>query len=277
MTTVSPSFAEIYPYLVQYMGGYNSFDSNPYDFECEDGWFLWALRLATNATGYKNIQQEEDIYGRIAKELNEAMDNGLIEKQNTMPSALLSPYKKGYTRKIISKIFESFAYTASYKDISIQNEIEYIQDDHTEQEIKDKYENLTYEKSLIVSGEEGSEPEELKVRTLIISGIITIYRWTGMVLLILGVISYILLVVNMIIGLKNKDVERVEKFIISSGVLGLLFTLIAGIAYNEVATAYSIKVLYLCGAYPLVTIFSIMTIIIIIPEIKLFFSKKHEE
>ena len=79
--------------------------------------------------------------------------------------------------------------------------------------------------------------------------------------MILGVIAYIIVIIKMIIDLKNKNYDKVEKFIICSGVIGLLFTLIVGIAYNEVATAYSIKVLYLCGAYPLMTIFSTISII----------------
>ncbi len=261
MTTVSPSFTEIYPYLVQYMGGYNTFDSNPSDFECEDGWFLWALRLATNATGYKNIQQEEDIYKRIADELNEAMDKGLIEKQDTMPSALLSPYREGYFGKTVLKIFESFGYTASYKDIAIQNKFEYTSDESFCNEIKNNYENLTNEKSLIVIENTTDSDTELIINTKIIEIITIIYRVTGLLLFIIGVISYLVVVVKMTIDLKNKKYDKVEKFIVSSGVIGLLFTLIVGIAYNEVATAYSIKVLYLCGAYPLMSIFSVISII----------------
>ena len=268
MTTVSPSFAEIYPYLVQFMGGYNTFDSNPSDFECEDGWFLWALRLATSSTGYKNIQQEEDIYKRIADELNAAMDNGLIERQNTMPSALISPYRKGYFGKTIEKIIESFVYVASHKDISIQNELEYINDEHTISQMKDIYEDL------MDNGEK--LPDEHVITTKIISGITFIYK-IEIVVLIISIICYISIIVKMIIELKNKDYDKVEKFIVVSGVLGILFTLIAGIAYNEVATAYSIKVLYLCGAYPLMSVFCVLSILYGIPCISSFCKKRSKE
>ena len=277
MTKVSLAFTEIYPRLVQYMGGYNSFDSNPHDFECEDGWFLWALRLATNSTGYKNIQQEEDIYNRIANELNEAMNNGLIEKQNTMPSALLSPYKKGYFSKTIFKIIESIGYVLSHKDIAIQNEFEYIQDENIVKEIENSYENLTNEKSLIVLNDDNVLNKELVLNTSIISGLIVLFKWISPVVFIFGVFSYIFLIIKMILDLKEKKTEQVEKFIISSGVLGLLFTLIVGIAYNDVATAYSIKVLYLCAAYPLITIFSLLTIVNVIPCLRTFFLKRLKE
>lgn len=261
MAIVSPSFTEIYPKFSEYLGGYNSFDSNPSDFECEDGWFLWALRLATNSSGYRNIQQEEDIYIRIADELNYAMDNGLIEKQDTMPSALLSPYRKGYFNKIVSKIIEGFIYTSSYKDIAIQNEFEYLADKNTIDEAEKEYENLTKEKSLVLYENGEKLDSELEINTKIIKAIIFLYKITGIFLLILGIIGYIIIIIRMIGDIKNKKYDMVQVFITVSGILGLLFTLIAGIAYNDVATAYSIKALYLCGAYPLLTAFCVLSII----------------
>lgn len=272
MTMVSPAFTEIYPHLAKYMGGYNTFDSNPSDFECEDGWFLWAMRLAVSSAGYRNVVQEEDIYKRIADELNYAMESGQIEKQRTMPSALLSPYKKGYFGKTIAKIIESVSYTASYKDISIQNRVEVTQDENYYNEINKKFENLTNDKSLVVLA--SSNPQsELVINTAVITGITFAYRITGQILLIVGLVLYLVLVVNMIKDIRNKKYDTIELFIISSGVLGLLFTLIAGIAYNDVATAYSIKVLYLCGAYPLVAVFSILPIFYGFP----YFLKKRNE
>ena len=177
MTTVSLSFSEIYPKLTELMVGYNAFDSNPNDFECEDGWFLWALRLAVGLSGYNNIQQEQDIYKRIADELNDAMDNGLIEKQNVMPSALLSPYRKGYAGKTMKKIFECFSYVVSCKDIYIQNKVEVTTDEETYKNEVYKVEVLTNEKASLEPGKENGEYEELINKTKIISIIIYIYKF----------------------------------------------------------------------------------------------------
>jgi uncharacterized protein with PQ loop repeat len=200
------------------------------------------------------------------------MESGQIEKQRTVPSALLSPYKKGYSGKTIAKIIESVSYTASYKDISIQNRVEVTQDENYYNEINKKFENLTNDKSLVVLA--SSNPQsELVINTAVITGITFAYRITGQILLIVGLVLYLVLVVNMIKDIRNKKYDTIELFIISSGVLGLLFTLIAGIAYNDVATAYSIKVLYLCGAYPLVAVFSILSIFYGFP----YFLKKRNE
>ncbi len=72
----------------------------------------------------------------------------------------------------------------------------------------------------------------------------------------------------MIINVVKKNKELIEEWVVISGVLGAAFTIIVGIAYNNVATAYSIKPLYLCGAYPLIIIFECLSLLIALKEIK---------
>lgn len=260
MANASLSFLEIYPKLVELMVGYNAFDSNPNDFECEDGWFLWALRLAVSSSGYSNIQQEQDIYKRIADELNNAMYTGVLERQHAMPSALLSPYHKGYARECLNRIPKCFEYIVSCKDIYIQNKVDVTTDEEKYQNEVYRVEKLTNEKASLEVGKENGEYEELVINTKIISFIIFIYKFLGIVFLILGIIMYIVLIVMGVINIKNKKYDIIKSFIVTSGALGLMFTLIVGISYNDVATADSIKVLYLCGAYPLLFVFCILSL-----------------
>ncbi len=55
-----------------------------------------------------------------------------------------------------------------------------------------------------------------------------------------------------------------------------MFTLLAVISYNDAATASSIKVLYLCGTYPLFLAFGIITIIFCFEKEKKLLDDKTE-
>lgn len=265
MAAESPTLNRIYPYLIETIGGYGTLDRNPTDGECEDGWIIWAIRQAVNKSGIignNNLKLEQIIYKDIAEELNHAMDIGHLERQFTFPSPLLSPPRKSYIPKTIEAFFKSVIYIATFKDIDIRN------DDIVEKNIDSydsvhKFEIITHERALYYEGTTDGDKEanqlkdqeeyikSLESKKNILTVTIKIYSILGIILLILGMISYIILTVKFIKGLIKKDYFYNDKWYISSGLLGALLTLLSGIAYNEVATAYSIRVLYLCGTYPL--------------------------
>ena len=49
-----------------------------------------------------------------------------------------------------------------------------------------------------------------------------------------------------------------------SGIAGGLLCLYAGVAYNELRSCSSIAYMYLCGAYPLAQVFSVLAIIAVV-------------
>ncbi len=118
MAEVSPSFNIIAGKMKEIFLSYGRFDSNPNDGQLEDGWVLWAIRQSAAMTICDSLADEQALYRAIAIELNEAIDKGLLEKQTTMPSAMMSPWKSRYTLKLINDIFESIYYVASFKDIN---------------------------------------------------------------------------------------------------------------------------------------------------------------
>jgi len=94
---------------------------NSSDGEIEDGWFWWALRFAAEANGYYESATKADIFFKnVTNEIIVAQEKGLIEKQATMPSALMSPWKKGYTSKLFNATLEIIKYTNSYTDVKAQ-------------------------------------------------------------------------------------------------------------------------------------------------------------
>ena len=55
-----------------------------------------------------------------------------------------------------------------------------------------------------------------------------------------------------------------------SGIAGGLLCLYAGVAYNELRSCSSIAYMYLCGAYPLAQVFSVLAIIAVVQTLIAF-------
>jgi hypothetical protein len=83
---ISPAFAELRPHLEGPIGKAYAVPSEALthipvsELEIAGGWFVWALRDAVCAAGHcSNGREAMAFYRRLANEVNEACDNGLIE------------------------------------------------------------------------------------------------------------------------------------------------------------------------------------------------------
>lgn len=262
MAAVSPSFETIAPKLHETIGGLGRLDRYPGDNEIEDGWVLWAIRTAVVGSGYETIEEEQEIYYKIATELNSAMQQGLLERQHVMPSPLLSPYRKTYTYNILKSILETVKYISTFDELKISNKLVTTDTDTNLSEVK-KFEEISNEKALYTEKallgnveEQQGYIDSLNINNNICNILIKIYSIVGVIIGIIGIINYIVLTGCTIKQLLHKKYENIEKWIILSAILGALFTLILGISYNNAATCDSIKYLYLCGTYSLYLAFS---------------------
>ena len=280
MSTVSPSFNKLYPQISETIGGFGFLDRVPHDGECEDGWVIWAIRQTAVTLGYTSLEQEQELYRNISIELNQAMDDGLLERQFTLPSPLLSPPRKSYILKTMKSFIEGTIYISTFKDISITNN-EIVEKTVDVRDAVGKFETITNERALYYLNQSADNIEQnnyinsLQTKTNILNGLTKIYSVIGVILFVSGAVSYIILTV-MLIKNKRKRNYYFEKWIVCSGILGALFTLLAGVSYNDAATAYSIRVLYLCGTYPLLLAASIILICLCI-EIRNIKTEENKE
>ena len=89
------------------------------DGEIEDGWFWWVLRFAAEDNGYyKDAKTADKFFSNIVSEIKLAQENNLIEKQSTMPSALMSPWKKGYGKKLFNTVIDIIKFTNSFENVN---------------------------------------------------------------------------------------------------------------------------------------------------------------
>lgn len=91
---ISPTMAGIQDIMENCMDFWSKMDRTSGDGEVEDGWFFWALRDAAQQAGYyETATKANEFYHQISVEIQDAIHSGKIEKQKTMPSALMPPFR----------------------------------------------------------------------------------------------------------------------------------------------------------------------------------------
>ena len=141
---VSPTLNSIKEHLESSLNGWDLCDRNPGDNEVEDGWFWWALKGAVaNAGYYDTAVNSDNFYKKVYDELQQAIKEGKLETQFSMPAKLMSPWKARYFGEEISTMVEFTNYVATYEGAyTISNESK--SSDNTITPIR-QYETLTHD------------------------------------------------------------------------------------------------------------------------------------
>ena len=90
--------------------------------------------------------------------------------------------------------------------------------------------------------------------------VIKIYKVLNLITFVLAIVLYIIFTIIVFVGLFKKNLSRFEMWAVIPGVLGAMFTLIMGIAYETAFNAYVITAMYLSAVYSLMLIFSMLMI-----------------
>ena len=121
---VSPGFCILKPALEANFGaGWDSVDGK-LDGQIPDGWFLWCMRDCITASGYDTPKKINELCSQITDEIQEAFRNGDLQKRSgmAMPSALMSPWKKSYLKKLPQAIADAFWFVAEHKECGLHLE-----------------------------------------------------------------------------------------------------------------------------------------------------------
>lgn len=262
---VSPTMNQLKDNLDNAIEIYMVADRHPSDNEVEDGWFFWCLRHAVSTAGYYDTAQHaEEIYNKISDEIEQAFKEGNLEKQNVMPSALMSPWREGHFEKLCNAFAKILYFVPSYTDVTTEA-LESIGDGSDGIAL---FEELTNNKA-IYPNDSYKTIYELNVSSYIkrLNLITKVYQKTGIPVAIMGVVLYVLIIIKAILGIRKKEYKYLQIFLVLSGILGSFIVLAVGVSYNEIASCPSINYMYLSGAYPLTISFWTIGVSVFIEEI----------
>ena len=265
---VSPSFAEIKPELDKIMKSFENKNG-----EVENGLFMWTVITAIFNTGYDTPIKQQEIVDRISNEIQKAIDDGLLEEQQIMPILNCEMLDIEGFKQWFYAIIKTFLYIGNYNNINIMNnekstfwpgldvnmeKFKYITSNRVlfEEGTKDINGNLLYELTT-----QDQYIKSIEINYKILEIIHRIYTNIAIFIETIGVFSYIIITVFVIINIIKKKFLMIKEWICISGIIGAIFTLILGVSYVDITQTNAIVPLYLSAAYPLFITFSIMCII----------------
>ncbi|MBP3609394.1 MAG: hypothetical protein J6J42_03540 [Lachnospiraceae bacterium] len=346
------------------------------DMEVEHGRLFWALRDAVAASGYyADAQKANNFYMTVSNEIEQAIEEGRLERRNIMPSVMMAPWKSEFFSELLTQLPKTLKSVIEYAGVaasieqSVDNDIEnkgirlyesltgnlaiyptrYVtsingwmfakNEDWKAVNIVDRnynkiseinfmespdiydyfiYEfNLSYENAnqcrfaislseleqsrfplqveiisstgekqyyeLVTTENEDlimlydnvstAESEDIyasysEKRVDLINRFSSIYKKVNPVLFVIGVIGYVYITVMYVISVRKKENICEEMWLFLSGVLGSLVVLVGGISYTHISAYNAVTHLYLSAAYPLNTLFGIVSVVTVYSMLK---------
>jgi len=122
---VSPAFNELKPFLDEGpLEGWKTQGKRNFNWPLHDyySWFMWALRDAVMLCGYyENPQKAKAYYERLAKEINDACDNGLLPVRAGKRSTLATPFSRQYMKPTIKSAIDAALFVIKGNNIYLRS------------------------------------------------------------------------------------------------------------------------------------------------------------
>lgn len=235
----------------------------------ENGMIIWPLISAVEECGYyESAKKADDFYKAVADEIEEAIANKKVESRAAMPSPLMPPWRKEYCTQLPKTMFGLTVDTIKFINMSAE----------CNQGKNDQEENVRFAEAITndLAIKNESDQAILEKQKLVnrVNKIVPIYSCLFPIIAILGVISYILITIRVIINLKKKDTNNVDTWLILTALLLSYVVLIGGVSYNDIASVNSTYYMYRSGGYPLIITFAMTSSMYVIENI--FMQKKYK-
>ena len=243
----SETLRMIRPELDAQMERYSQADRNRSDREVEDGWFFWGLKRAAFENGAADTLLKSQLFWKqIRLELEDALNTpgSGLERQNTMPSVLMSPWRHSYLSELPDAVRKIVCYMVSYKE----NAPLIKASGKASNSVSRRFEIRT--NNLVVYQDEENEVQQqlLEQKAAVLNWIINIYRTINPFVEVIGFSLYFVFLAICIIKRKK---QLISLLLITGGMFLSATVMIIGTAYVHISAFPSVKYFYLVGAYPL--------------------------
>jgi hypothetical protein len=269
---ISPSLNAIKEELESSLDRWSWYEKDAKVRQVEDGFFFWALREAvSNAGYYENAVKANEFYKNVAEELEAGFESGELKRRQTMPSALMSPWRDGYWEELPTAFLKTITYVVSFEAIktSMTDSIDDGKDGIL------LFEEITNNPARI-KGE--PIPLGVQIRLALLNGITGIYQIIGFFAFIAATLVYGLITVFILMKKMRDKYELMDCWLVLSALLFSVFVLAGGVAYTDISAYVAISYWYLAGAYPLIIAFNVIALYKITEVlVKMIYVKKNEE
>ena len=242
---VSPTLNRIRNDLDERNSYYSNIDLRKEDGEVEDGFFLWSLRWAADQAGVAgSLPEAQRFYGQIRSEIETALDTpgSGLERGKTMPSALMSPWKKEYAGQLISKMKDGVFYIIRYKDVETTVE------KSTESSAADLFAEVTGNSYL---REEDESSKGLASATSAVKRAAVVTRIYQIIDPLIFLAAAAVLIWLIILSIRRRTLQHGRLFLIIAGMWLSIVVMLCGVAYTDITAFPAVTYYYLAGAYPL--------------------------
>ena len=272
LATISPTFKEIEKSLSQSALGWSLAGDGRLS-EIQGGWYHWALMEAMEKNGYfENATKANDFYKKVAKEINEACDNGQVE--NCLSKKRVSNICRFDIEdilKILKKLPNTIKYQYLLKDV--QTEVS-NGNDKISKNMKEKL-NLIEEISNTETREYNKYGTKVgMVKLFLLKTIKTIYTFINKYIFYISIAMYCVMLCRFV-----REPKRLfEEMLILTGMAVLYYCRIFVLTFtSEMMWTSAINTMYMATAYLLQFIFSGLSIIYGIKESLIIIKKWREK
>lgn len=250
--------------------------------EVPNGMFSWALLSGITRSGYTTFEEQNELLGNIAKELEKQIHNGNCEVQRLMPIFNDVNVKMFNLKTFKDNTIEAIDLINDYSSFSLMDTYGSLYTDSEFFEVRVRlFLELTNDRVLLndeesswrnfgelVKSNQKEYINQMQPKIELLKKIQVVYTKIANNLKIIGYISYIIDTIILLIFVIKRNYKYLNHWIISSGIIGSVFTLCLGVAYTSTTKVYATVAFYLMSAYILNLIFIVFSIVTLISMIK---------
>ena len=248
---VSPAFAELKYYLDgERLSGWKGPGPDTDDFN--GGWFFWALRDAVALVGYYDHPlYAQEFYERMARELNYALDSGLIPARTGRRSSLAPPFEQRHIAPVAHYTWQSALFVTRFDGFSMRHGLYYFS---PMPEDEDYFALIRQGETFFNQLSQYGIPPANEINlatTRMIHRIVRVYGWITPVLSVLSLLTLAYLTIA-------RKFQFYREGIIMWGLFMAFMARNVMVAFVHVTSFPAINTLYLSSSYFLVLLFNIL-------------------